>query len=342
MKLMLCETGSERDLEDPRYAAELKADGTHIRVRKQEGTIGIYGRPKKSGEIPDYTLRLPEIIEAAEALPASNFELVGEAVVFDDKGKTWFEGSQRRCSTQSAAKIPLLKVKYPVVLLAFDLTLLDGKNLEGYAWEERKALLRNLIYWDQEDAQRAIQYLPHFEDKREYFDKVVDKGEEGVILKKRGSQYIRRRSKNWLKVKQWITERCLVVGYTEGTGRREDTFGSLILAQEEGKYLKYVGKVGTGFDDDELEQIAKILRDGETLNKIVDARDANKKPVKHTPVNVELEVTVKFFEMSKNGVFRFPSLLKDANGSNLIHFGASSIEGKPRQTNLASLLKSLT
>ena len=85
-----------------------------------------------------------------------------------------------------------------------------------------------------------------------------------------------------------------------------------------------------------------LLKAAEIETGLVTARNSTGKPVLHTPVDLPLEVTVKFFETSKNGVFRFPSLLKDDRGKNLIHYNSSTIKAQPGQTDLKSLLDSLT
>jgi len=325
-ELMLCESADENKLDDPGYAAELKADGTHVRVTKDE-VSRIFGRPKDSGT-PEYTNRLTEVTDAANALSGS-FEVVGEAVVFDEAGRTWFEGSQRRCRTEDPAKQMLLKAKYPVVLLAFDLTELDGKDITRMPWEQRKELLQGLL---EDSTQEAIQYLPHTEDRRGFFEEVTLRGEEGVILKRFGSPYVRKRSDIWLKVKKWYSERCLVVGYTEGTGTRANYFGSLILAKpNDDGVLQYAGKVGTGFNNAEVKHIYKQLESSEVEIKPVDAEQP------YTPVKLDLEVTVKFYETTKNGIFRFPSMLKDQQGNNMIHH-QRSIKAVKQQLSIKDLL----
>lgn len=336
MELMLCETGNEKDLDNPLYGAELKADGTHIRARKIDEEIRIFGRPKSSG-IPEYTDRLPDLVEDLKVLPAQTYEIVGEAVVYDENQRTWFEGSQRRCSTQDPAKIRLYQAKYPILLLTFDITELDGKDLMGHTYQTRKEILFDLI---DETPQTHVEWLPHVVDnKREYFKQLVEQGEEGVILKRLNSTYERRRSRSWLKVKKWHTERVKVVGFTEGTGKRADFFGSLVIAKlEDDGSLRYRGKVGSGFNDAELKRIHTMLTDNVTdLTKVIT-------PEPYTPVDLPLEVTVKFYEETKNGVVRFPSLLKDEQGRNLIHYD-TTIEGAPqksiKQSNLKALLESM-
>ena len=313
------------------------ADGTHILAKKMEGKIRIYGRPKPTG-MPEYTDRLPDLIEALEVLPASSFEIVGEAVVYDENNRTWFEGSQRRCSTQDPSKIRLYQAQYPIMFLTFDVTELDGKDVMGYTYESRKQILLDLI---EDTPQTHVEWLPHVVDnKREYFNSVVAQGEEGVILKRLNSTYERRRSPNWLKVKKWHTERVKVVGFTEGTGSRANYFGSLVIAKrEDDGSLVYRGKVGTGFSAAEVRKLHTLL-----TSNVTDVTNVIT-PEPYTPVDLPLEVTIKFYEETKNRVIRFPSMLKDEHEKSMIHYD-TTIEGKPqksiKQSDLKALFESLT
>jgi len=131
-------------------------------------------------------------------------------------------------------------------------------------------------------------------------------------------------------------KRCHIIGYTEGTGARKDLFGSLILAREDDEgYLRYCGKVGTGFNNAELKQVTKILREYEVEKELVEVPDP------HQPVKAPLEVTVKFYETTSGGVFRFPAVLKDSRGINQIHFNGDTIPVKLRPRDLRSMLGGL-
>ena len=70
-----------------------------------------------------------------------------------------------------------------------------------------------------------------------------------------------KRSRDWLKFKTHGEEEFVIAGYTAGKGRREGSFGSLVLARygDDGE-LEYVGNVGTGFDDREIQRLLKKLR----------------------------------------------------------------------------------
>ena len=338
MHLMTAKKGDHALLDSPLYAGELKADGTHVRGTKEEDQDPrIFGRPnKRTKEIPEYTTRLPLLTDSLGEIPAETYTVVGEAVVYDEQGRTWFEGSQRRCSVTDPAKIQIRKTKFPIMLLAFDLIELDGKNLEGLDYLKRKETLFELL--DRVDPTR-IQPLPHvLENKREYFDEVIARGEEGLMLKRLGSKYEHTRSTDWWKIKNWDSERLKVVGWTLGKadGKRASTFGSLVLAKEDGGSLVYRGQVGSGFSDAEVKQLYKLLMEHRSdVKQVITKED-------YTPVDIPLEMTVKFFEATKNGILRFPTMLKDKNGRNMIHH-ESTIFGspQPKQTSLAALFNSM-
>ena len=206
-ELMLCKKADESALDNPIYAGEPKLDGTLNRVVKKEDEVRIFGNPRNSG-VPEYTDRIIEIKEAAQRISADSFEIIGEACVFDDNGRSIFKGSQIRCSTQDQAKQQLLRYKYPVIVMAFDITELDGRDLTRLPYENRKEILESLLNDSRRD-QASIQYLPHTDDRRGLFNEMVSIGGEGVVLKQYGSPYISGESNYWLKVKKWHSESLL-------------------------------------------------------------------------------------------------------------------------------------
>ncbi len=55
-----------------------------------------------------------------------------------------------------------------------------------------------------------------------------EKGLEGILAKRRDSQYCEGRSREWLKIKITQTVDCVIGGYTDPEGSRE-YFGSIVL-----------------------------------------------------------------------------------------------------------------
>ncbi|MDN5894854.1 MAG: ATP-dependent DNA ligase, partial [Nocardioides sp.] len=85
---------------------------------------------------------------------------------------------------------------------------------------------------------------------------------EGVMAKKTDSTYLPgRRTRTWVKLKHSSTRDVIIVGWRTGTGERSETFASLLLAAHDKDGLVYLGRVGTGFDEHQLQGLrAKLDR----------------------------------------------------------------------------------
>src|SRR5690606_10075434 len=85
-------------------------------------------------------------------------------------------------------------------------------------------------------------------------------GLEGIIGKRRDASYVSRRSDSWIKLKCAQRQEFVIVGYTSPQGARQG-FGALLLAvHDKDGQLRYAGKVGTGFDTQGLESLARQLQ----------------------------------------------------------------------------------
>jgi bifunctional non-homologous end joining protein LigD len=83
-------------------------------------------------------------------------------------------------------------------------------------------------------------------------------GLEGIIAKKANSTYAGGRSSHWLKMKAERTGDFVIVGYTQPKGGRIH-IGALQLAEYVDGQLCYVGRVGTGMNDDMLRELMEML-----------------------------------------------------------------------------------
>lgn len=343
VEAMLASKGSEKDLHRPNTAGERKLDGTRIWEGKMKGEPFIINRKNV-----DYTDRLPEIVEALNQIPSEDFILDSEACVYEN-GRTIFAYSQRRCSTLDPGKQAEYRLKYPLVIETFDIVYLDGEDLRNHTWQSRRRVLEKLLKDPKQSFIRPTVVVYSVEDKLKMWDDVVARGAEGMMVKALYSPYLgdaegKKRTRFWLKVKNWIHARCRVVGYTAPTsgGKRDGFFGSLMLAKPDdlGR-LVYCGKVGTGFNKAEVEHIFSLLKEAEIETGLVRARDSNNKAIRYTPVDISLEVTVKFQETTPRGVFRIPSMVKE-KGKSLIHYNSSTVQGHPgQQTDLKLLLETI-
>ena len=111
-----------------------------------------------------------------------------------------------------------------------------------------------------------------------------------------------------MKIKIRKTIECAIIGYTRGQGDRVSSFGALHLAQATDNELTYVGKVGSGFDEDSLKAVSAEL---EKLTVI-------KRPIKEKPlddarsvwIEPKLICEVQFASLTKDGILREPVFLR--------------------------------
>jgi ATP-dependent DNA ligase len=82
---------------------------------------------------------------------------------------------------------------------------------------------------------------------------------EGLVAKDLASRYVEGRSRFWLKVKVHQEDEFVIGGFTEPSGSRTH-FGALLLGAYDHGKLRFVGKVGTGFNDQSLSMLFKKFR----------------------------------------------------------------------------------
>ena len=147
------------------------------------------------------------------------------------------------------------------------------------------------------------------EDGAAFFEAVKQMGLEGIMAKQRDSTYLPgRRSEAWLKIKTRETAECLIIGYTHGKGDRDSHFGALHLAQAKGQDLTYVGKVGSGFDEQSIEAVFAQLK-----NLTIIKRPVKQKPLDDSRsiwVEPKLMCEVQFASWTKDGMLREPVFVR--------------------------------
>ncbi|MFJ7724120.1 ATP-dependent DNA ligase, partial [Rhodococcus erythropolis] len=80
------------------------------------------------------------------------------------------------------------------------------------------------------------------------------------VAKRRASVYLPgRRGSSWIKVKNWRTQEVVIGGWRTGQGNRAQGIGALLMGIPGEDGLTYVGRVGTGFSDRDLESLLATL-----------------------------------------------------------------------------------
>ncbi len=304
---MLAKQGSKEDLKRKDMIFEIKFDGTRAICYIGKNSVKFLNRRKTWIEH-----RYPELKDIWKSISAKRCVLDGEIVVFDGSGKPDFNALQQREHVESEVEIKLLSKIAPAAYIVFDVLEVDGEEMLSLPLEKRKEILEKLV----KDCERLRKSV--WVEDGEKLWKFVEKHElEGVMAKKKGSAYIPgRRSEEWLKIKRFSTMDCVVIGYTEGKGRRRDKLGALLLAAYRNEKLWYLGRVGTGFDEqmlDWLKSELKILESRKVEERIENFDEPPEiKRITHF-VLPKIVVEVKFLEFTKNKKLRAPVFLRIRN-----------------------------
>ena len=269
---------------------ELKYDGYRLLLSVGGGGALAFTRNGK-----DWSEQFAPLVEAAAALPAGCL-LDGEAVALDANGKPNFQ------LMQATVKRGHGKAGPTIAYYAFDLLVDRGEDIRGLPLLERKKRLAALLT----SARPPIIYGDHVEGKGEkLFDAVCKDGGEGIISKRADATYAGKRTRDWLKIKCIARQEFVIVGWQASDKRRG--FRSLHLAVTEKGKLRYVGKVGTGFDTATIESLsermAPLALDEPALDVPKTARRGS------TWIKPVLVAEVAYTEFTGDGVLRHPSFL---------------------------------
>ena len=272
------------------WTFEVKFDGYRALAYIRGGECKLVSR---NGN--DLTGRFADVAKAlVKAVRSPNAVVDGEVARIDTAGRTSFSELQ-----QGSGQL---------VYYAFDLLELDGRPLVDLPLHERKAQLQKLI--DLRTGSVAVS--EGFDDGDALFEVARAQNLEGIIAKRIDSPYKSgRRTRDWLKLKTENTDEFVVAGYTAGAGRRAGTFGALVLGAHEGGGLRYVGNVGTGFDDAEIRKLLALMkplrRDVPPFAEVPKMPRIRKGDVQW--VEPRLVAQVRYGEWTHDGRLRHPAYL---------------------------------
>ena len=179
--------------------------------------------------------------------------LDGEIVALDpERGVSSFARLQQRMQLRDPIRARRSQV--PILLYLFDCLFYEGMDLTALPLVDRKAVLRDVVWFDD-----PIRFTPHkTSGSAAMLREACAQGAEGIIAKRADSRYVSARSTDWLKIKCVRQQEFVIGGYTAPQGSRE-RLGALLVGYYEGKSLRYAGKVGTGYDRRTLEMLHRRL-----------------------------------------------------------------------------------
>lgn len=270
---------------------EVKWDGIRA-ISYVDSNLSVRSRSDK--ELID---NFPELQELREL--AKNVVVDGEMIVIKD-GKADFQTLMERSRNAPRRDTEYLAKKNPATYVVFDILEKDGQTLISLPLSDRKRILKESV----NEGKHVALSLYVEEEGEAYYRIALEKGVEGIMAKRKDSPYEPGvRSSNWLKIKKIVSCDCVIFGYTKGEGSRAETFGALILGLYDDGNPVYVGKVGTGFSQKNLELLLttfKGLRVEQATLKNVDV------PEEITWLNPQVVAEVVYQSVTKDGKLRAP------------------------------------
>lgn len=266
---------------------ELKFDGYRLIAVKKEGEASFFTR---NGY--DWTDRFPALTQALAALPPQNLVLDGEAVVFDQKGRTDFGGLQAALKTNDSRKI---------IFIAFDLLHLEGESLRDLPLTARLKELENLFEEDTGIIRRSKVWPGKLGP--DLFKQAAENGLEGIISKTAMGRYLPGQRRDWVKSKSRSRQEFVICGYTPPKGSRKG-IGALLLASHENGKLIPRGKVGTGFSERDKDFLLEKFAPLKTNDPLLDTSEE-----KVTWIRPVLVAEIEFAELTREGSIRQGSFI---------------------------------
>jgi len=221
-----------------RAGAEWKLDGARIQIHRDGGDVRVFTR-----SLDDVTDRVPELVEAALALPARTLVLDGEAIALRADGRPEpFQVTAARFASRRERTVPLSP-------FLFDVLHADGEDVLDRPGAERAALLAGIV---PEDRRIPRVVVEDADGARAALDAALAHGHEGLMLKALGVPYAAgSRGAGWLKVKPVHTLDLVVLAAEWGHGRRQGWLSNLHLGARDPRTGGFVmlGKTFKGLTD---------------------------------------------------------------------------------------------
>lgn len=277
---------------------EIKYDGYRIVSFVQNGKVKLVSRNNK-----DYTKKFANIVESLKKIEQDAFIVDGEIVVFDQNGKSDFGLLQQNIKQQNS----------DFYYVIFDILALNGKDLRKQTLNERKKVLERIVA----KASNNLVFSNYIVGKgTQSFNFAKKHNLEGIIAKKTDSEYIGKRTDDWLKIKCYLRQEFVIAGYTKTN--KNKYVSAILVGYYDKNNLIYVGKVGTGFTEEQKIEISKKFKSLERKTCPFAEISNNKNAIWLKP---ELVAEIQFAEITKSGVLRQPSFIglrKDKDPKNVV------------------------
>jgi len=254
-----------------RFAAEYKLDGERVQLHISNEKVILFSRSLENitSYYPDIVEKIPNMINASEVI------LEAEAVAInEDTGE--FLPFQELMHRRRKYKIEKAVTQYPITINFFDVLFHNGKSCLELPYEQRRKTLENIVKENDFAKYVPMEIVTNENEIEEVLENSINSGCEGLMLKMLDKPYqAGARGNYWLKLKREYRNELgdsldlVVIGAFFGKGRRTGRYGTLLLAtyDDDQDVFTSICKVGTGFTDEDLDQLYQILSNKVTIKK---------------------------------------------------------------------------
>ena len=253
------------------FAAEYKLDGERVQIHIQDDKVILFSR-----SLENITNYYPDIVEKiSDTINADDGIFEAEIVAINANTGT-FLPFQELMHRRRKHKLDQAITNYPITVNFFDILYHNGKELLNYSYNERRKNLEGVIKENEFAKLIPMSIVNNTTDISDVLENSINSGCEGLMLKVLNANYrAGSRGSNWLKLKREYQNELgdsldlVVVGAFFGRGRRTGKYGTLLLStyDSENDSFPTICKVGTGFTDENLDQLFQILSNKVILKK---------------------------------------------------------------------------
>ena len=256
-----------------RCVAEYKYDGERLQAHKHDDEVTLFSRRVEniSSQYPDAVKLFRDCVKAKDAI----LECECVAVDVDTGEMRPFQELMHRRRKYGVAEAV---VDYPVSLFVFDALFVDGKDLTVEAFPVRRRCLEKTVKVGDRVRLATSITTSDAGELEKFFLEAISDGCEGLVCKSVGEGSVYQagaRGWLWIKYKRDYksemkdTVDLVVVGAFHGRGKRAGAYGALLLASynAEDDTFETVTKCGTGFTDEDLAKLPRMLAKHEVKRK---------------------------------------------------------------------------